>query len=515
MTSLPELPLEILLQICALSKEKSYVSTVYIDLSKSTPAESKDRLSSLSNGDAPAIARAAKCLMINTIVATNGADVVDALREALNNFQGLEAVIWHMGEQDLDEIVLKALITLPKLRELSLRTSSAQIAVPLDAFSHLQHLDIADDTENFSPDSPQGGTFESLGELIAKTSELSSVRVKRTGYGYESEGVNAAASLHQLFSRCSPEEPRVLQRLALHSMLVRINARTAPHLRHLVSLELTNIWEPRRSAPTSYSPFAWHPNKFLNSLNVENDPDSAIKKVGSTLEEIWTAILAMDLKLEEIVVDTVCPALLKYLESYSGLKKLVLRRISSQTAEASDELATSFYGGPLRSHADTLETLLISAMFNGLWCFGEHNSDALTELKSLKVFGMSLSPRWPAPGKYTNQDVIVMEFLEFATTSFPKLQILKVSFGRPEELRTNMFAAGDPRQFLAVQRAIAHGIGEFEEQHLSSPPTTNLPLEIHFVKKCWRPEYLCRETDSSGVGGWCLQETILDSEKYL
>ncbi|KAJ3490062.1 hypothetical protein NLJ89_g11471 [Agrocybe chaxingu] len=512
MTALPELPLELLLQICALVDleqrkdlrlvckrladclESYILSTVSIDLSKSTPAESKDKLCSLVNGDAPAIARAAKHLVINTIV-PNGADMVDALRQAISGFQGVEIVTWHMGAQDLDEIVLEALIALPKLRELSLRTSSAKIAVPLDVFSHLQHVDIADDTENFSADSPQGRTFESLGELIAKTSELSSIRVKRTGYSYESEGVNPAANLHELLSRCSPNEPRVLRRLALHSMLVKIDARTAPHLRHLVSLELTNIWEPRHSAPASYSPLAWHPNTFFDSLNIENDPDSIIGRVGSTLEEIWTVIPAMHLKLEEIVLDTT---------------------YQSQTPAASDGLATSFYGEPLRSHADTLETLLISAMFNGLWCFGRLNCDALAQLKLLKVFGMSLCPVWAEPREHNaDQGDIVEQFLEFAKASFPKLQILKVSFGRPEELRTRMFAAGDPGQIPTVQRSVANEIGRFGRRHRNSPQMANLPLEIHLAKKFWRPEYYPSGQDKERRTGWYLQETLLDSEKYL
>ncbi|CAA7266678.1 unnamed protein product [Cyclocybe aegerita] len=512
--------------------EACVLHTVSIDISTPSRQAGIAKLSGLALGKAPGLTRSARHLIIKSLAARRSDDPVvynsegaygpdsytqaeidradnamkEHLRPALVSFESVSKVTWTMRYLDREwsqNIAIKALQTLPNLRTLVLAATSAYITLPLHEFPYLQHVELSDNSTRLTPNSKKGRTFKNLARLIATAPDLTYVLAMRGGYGRETRGLRPTSSLHQYFSECSPENPRHIQRLFITGMFVKIDPITQPHLRHLVALELSHIREPYNPPPKRHSAiFQYLPElmKHLNGSYLDGKIAIQQREVGSSLEEIWTAISAMGLRLEEVIVSRICPAFLRYLESYSGVKKLVLKWISAETPSQSDGFAKSLFGVPLQRHVDTLEDFRVSTQYEGLWCFGPHNAPVISRMKSLKRLEIPI-----ASYMFTEYlvDDIVINLLDTMVAHFPGLERLTLHAASPASMH-NTKPDRDPEHLTNTYKNIRTRVRTFEEHRAH---TANRMPEIFVGKKRFRPVY-------EGVKGWHFRESDIPLEMY-
>ncbi|KAF8985938.1 hypothetical protein BDQ17DRAFT_652114 [Cyathus striatus] len=60
------------------------------------------------------------------------------------------------------------------------------------------------------------------------------------------------------------------------------------------------------------------------------------------------------------------------------------------TLEHSDRIARDFYLDALRSHESSLESLVISPLLGGKWCFGMHSIQSISKLISLRKLSITI-----------------------------------------------------------------------------------------------------------------------------
>lgn len=241
---------------------------------------------------------------------------------------------------------------------------------------------------------------ESLALALAKNQSITSINISDT-WRYGRAQPRVTRSFHQLFMHYLQEAPPLrLRDLGLSMCLVKFDSDLLCHLKHLTSLRLTDIEDPYALPPT--------PHLQGNPVNVpEEDAVMVMQqrlKCGSSIDDIWRALRSADIRLESIIVDRVPFALLQYLQSYSGLKKLVLTPggYDEGAMSMSDVVATQFFNepgvdgnedagpGPLSGHVQSLEDLHISALHEGGWCFGAHNVKAIAKCKKLRKLRMAV-----------------------------------------------------------------------------------------------------------------------------
>ena len=267
-------------------------------------------------------------------------------------------------------ILVDALKTLNKLSSLNVSILHCRLRVPFHWFSDLQEISIYGIQNGIY--GYQTGTLENLAKMVAHSPQLNSINMKNI-YPIP---LGKNQSLHQLFQYYSKDVPPLrLHRLVLDTYLVRFDDITLPHLKYLTSLSLTNIKDTSDSEELKAEQGRW----------------------GSSLQEIWSALIKAHIFLEEITVDFVVHTLIAYLASYSGLK--ILNLTSRASDQTSNDLAAQFYAKPLSNHVQSLRKLDISAIFEGLWCVDEHNLTLISQCINLKHLGVTVisSQVDPAP----------------------------------------------------------------------------------------------------------------------
>ena len=192
---------------------------------------------------------------------------------------------------------MNAVKTLPLLESLELVVESFNMAdFQLQSLRNLQSIKIS---------SPNNDSFvkiiQPLSLLIANCPNLHTLHLGPT-YG-------PTASLHRLLRNCPPNVVLPLKHLGLQGFSLKLDSITLPHLRRLTSLTLYN-----------YS-------------TSESDPDRAYAGTAESShpDEIWAILKTTDVRLNGIDVNHVSTALLDYISSYSGLKKLRLASLNFET----------------------------------------------------------------------------------------------------------------------------------------------------------------------------------------
>ena len=292
---------------------------------------------------------------------------------------------------------MDALKTLNKINSLHVSLRHCRLQVPFHWFSDLQEISIDGTNGEYHT-----GTMENLAKMVAHSPQLNSINMKSTVMLRTPLG--KTQSLHQLFQYYSKDVPPLrLHRLVFDICLVRFDDITIPHLKYLTSLSLTDIKDTSDSTPT-----------YSDGVNVDSEEARAEQgRWGSSLQEIWNALMKADIFLEEITVDVVVQNLIAYLASYSGLKILNLTsRVFDK--RISNDLAAQFYAKPLSNHVQSLRRLDISAAYEGLWCVGEHNLSLISQCINLKHLAVSviLSQVEPAPpvgssSRSAGRDIVV------------------------------------------------------------------------------------------------------------
>lgn len=281
----------------------------------------------------------------------------------------------------MHRIIMDALKRLPNLRHLQISFSKAEIPLELDCLRGLEEIVISTEKATLSY---QDEIFENLAKAIAQNPGLTSIDVSGIKH-YGSQNANKFQSLHQFFKYYPANTPPLrLRNLRLVSLLLRLDDVSLTHLTHLTSLSLEDIDDPFNL--TFYS------RLFGDNDFAQKHPDLMRdrKRYGSPLEDVWKVLQMAGIHLEKITVNAVPSSFLDYLSSYSGLSALDLVPGGFGDGESSDAMATRFYDGRLESHAHSLESLRIMAAYEGLWCFGSHNIESVSNLTKLKHLGMGI-----------------------------------------------------------------------------------------------------------------------------
>ena len=91
-------------------------------------------------------------------------------------------------------------------------------------------------------------------------------------------------------------------------------------------------------------------------------------------EKVWSTLRSEKIHLQELVTDDVQPALVEYLTSFSGLRRLRLISTSLYRTPSwvFNQLAIRFYEQGLENHIRFLESLDVHVSYEGKWFFGSH-----------------------------------------------------------------------------------------------------------------------------------------------
>jgi hypothetical protein len=107
---------------------------------------------------------------------------------------------------------------------------------------------------------------------------------------------------------------------------------------------------------------------------------------------LWKAFLIGGIILEELNVDEVSSEVMDFIASFSGLQRLTLLRLGSETREASDNMADFFFRHVLPMHRSTLHSLTLEVAYEGKWCFSEANATVILDCQTLN--GLSVALWW-------------------------------------------------------------------------------------------------------------------------
>jgi len=169
--------------------------------------------------------------------------------------------------------------------------------------------------------------------------------------------------------------------LSLKGLFVKLDATLLPHLRSLISLTTEGIFSPR-------------------------DQVSGNQGAGISPGSVWSVLRSEKIHLQEIFTDDVQPALIEYLTSFSGVRRLRLIRASSYCTLplVSDQLAIKFYERALQNHVHSLDSLEIDAYYEGCWCFANHCSGIIKKCTRLTFLELPIKSEDMAEEKDDKED---------------------------------------------------------------------------------------------------------------
>ena len=147
--------------------------------------------------------------------------------------------------------------------------------------------------------------------------------------------------------------------LTLKGLFVKLDATVLPHLRSMISLTTEGVLSPQDQVSGN----------------------------------IWSVLRLGKIHLQEIVTDDVQLALIEYLASFSGLRRLKLTEAPSYGTppQVSDELASKFYERALQDHIHSLDSLEINTNYEGNWSFANHCSSIIKKCTRLTLLKLSIN----------------------------------------------------------------------------------------------------------------------------
>ncbi|KJA16624.1 hypothetical protein HYPSUDRAFT_47244 [Hypholoma sublateritium FD-334 SS-4] len=350
------------------------------------------------------------------------------LFDAIFSLKALRKVEWtpHREEDETTQtIVVQALSSLPNLCSVAFCITHCKVPLPFDLFSTgstLRKISLAGTCEPYHDD-----ILDSLAKLIAKTPSLMSIDIA-SNWRYN-QPINKTQSLHELFKYYPRSEPPLrLRHLGLKVCLVRLDEFTLSHLRQLTSLELTSIEDP------------YTRQRYIQEDEYQDGTLlSEQKKYGSSLDEVWSILRDAEVHLEEITVDVVVPALLDYLHSYSGVKKLIMTPGGFDDGIRSDAMASEFFAASLANHKASLQELAIKALFEGAWCLSAGNLSVISACQSVKTLKLSIMSDQLSYSAWQKVDTvkpdIIKLFLDTVASTMPRVESLVISPANLEHLR--------------------------------------------------------------------------------
>ncbi|KAF9532565.1 hypothetical protein CPB83DRAFT_627329 [Crepidotus variabilis] len=282
---------------------------------------------------------------------------------ACKNLRKVRSNIISEDPKWLQSAILTLMQTIPSLRECVLNGGIFTRGFNISNLITLESLsitEISDDPKEL---------VDSVSDLIAASPNLTSlemVKCKRWSTNY---------SLHSLLAKISQNPTQgsggcAIKNLRLEKFLVRFDSVALLHLKSLVSLSIMQ-------------------QENIHATLLFADSSKIDTMCGSS-PALWTALRESGIHLQEIEHDCISDALIEYLESFSGLRKLELKvQYFSQTNLAGALLA-KFFSRAFPKHMATLETFSIDSRLENQWRCGPTILQALIECPKLKNIGIAV-----------------------------------------------------------------------------------------------------------------------------
>ena len=338
---------------------------------------------------------------------------------------------WDLDQSDPDWatlLVLDALASLPILEDLHLGVlSPPDSPVQFQRMSNLKKLTLSSDS------SDRVTITRTVAGLIGcNQPDLMSLTIVDDGYHVD----GYTPTLQDFFAETSSSVCLKITHLNLTGLLVKFDASALRHLRSLISLTIVDIFSTYDETAEYQGP------EFL-------------------AQKIWSTLRSEKIHLQELVTDNVQPALVGYLTSFSGLRRLRLIWTSSHLIPPwmSNQHAIHFYEQGLENHISFLESLQVHSSYEGKWCFGNHCSNVIKKGTRLTLLELSIDSQDIPRGEVevhdyakslspTRENAIVRLSIENQSYAFkPRIQwsLLNICANLPI-LKSLMIRSASPEQ---------------------------------------------------------------------
>ncbi|KAF8968545.1 hypothetical protein BDZ97DRAFT_2072908 [Flammula alnicola] len=472
------------------------------------------------------------------------------LSDGLMSLRGLQSVSWTPEKYDEEwaqNVFVDVLKSLPALQKLDVMLVHSRIALPLELLPSIREISLHEHS-GFLDKSHNSQTFTSLAKMSARLppGQLTSVHIerewtpggapeapapleqsnlktrdsrdsdtrraggavsRRTQWQEASKGgssTNAEAEDTARPHYYTADAPPVqLRHLGVKYSFVKLDQLTASHCRHLTSLALINVMEPTEIPAVRRQPRL----KVTNTQKLEPEVLARQRRVGSTLSQFWLTLHREGIHLESIRLDHVVPGFIEYLTFYSGIKVLDIATAKFRNVVESDEAAHQIFRDPLANHVDALVELGTYASYEGLWCFGEHNSTSISNCKRLRILTVCV----PSDGLETSLDArgdvtlasnnSIKVLMATGVSTLPRLTTLNISPSDKESNRQYRGPTMSVNHLISTRRRITRNIVAFR----GPASYTRLPI-ITIWTRHYEPKLV-----SQGKGDttqWCYQEIV-------
>ncbi|PPR02564.1 hypothetical protein CVT24_001945 [Panaeolus cyanescens] len=378
------------------------------------------------------------------------------LKDALMSLKNVHTVVWTPHGTDTHlahQILLSSLPGLPSLRHVEINVTHCKIPLDFCSLKSVQSIKYRGISQRFYDDN-----MKSVARALFQLPRLQSLDMECASH--PTRPSVEAQNIHYLFSGQEPGDnfqPK-LRHLGLWFYLIRLDSITLPYFRSLTSLELRNTNEPQ-----------------LISSSIQPNAEQPLD-CNSRFDDVWLALRHHQIHLEKISVDLVVPAFLDYLQSYTGVRSLVLSP-RSHSGQSLDELATRFYQESLSAHATTLQNLAIRAVEEGPWCFSEKYQTELSQCQKLVSLHVAIESSQLSGRPYSQlppESDAVAVLITLALNSISHLSSIYIKSVAPNAVRGG-------RRITAV------------EEHLSTVENQIMQSIVHYVppRSCTRTPIIC------------------------
>ncbi|KAF8649395.1 hypothetical protein AX16_005836 [Volvariella volvacea WC 439] len=258
----------------------------------------------------------------------------------------------------IGQVAIDSLISLPRLRILSLSSSTDVLPLPKHLFiSPLQSLTIASGMGYRFWKNPS--TIPSISRFLAGCPRLEHLELHAI-----TDGPNTNPPL--LDSLLAEDFILPLDSIRLTGFRVEFHPHTLQHFRSLTSFDMYQVPASMftKKCPNSYSDF----------------------------DRIWSVFKSEKIFLSELMVDAISHSLVDYLTAYSGLAYLQIGDFSDMDLAVSNKFAKIFLDEVLPRHAESLQSCWVQTKWRSKWCYGGHWNKFLETAERLETLVISLDP---------------------------------------------------------------------------------------------------------------------------
>jgi hypothetical protein len=248
------------------------------------------------------------------------------LPTAISALKNMTCFRWVISGDDpawLVESVMQAVACLPNLTELDVWASYTCRAppIPLGVFGNLSKLSV-------KWDSYDDVLISQIATVIANSPHLKSLSVDNQVYQSDD-----AFALCKLFEKLSVKNPLRLEHLDIRHIDATVDQIVLPHLTHLTS--------------------------FRSRLVLDDFP---------VAQRVWTSFLVNNVRLSDVEIEgVVTEEMMLYLSSFSGLKRLVLHELNTDSDMITENTKNMLFTEVLPKHVNSLQTLDIMGYNEDEW----------------------------------------------------------------------------------------------------------------------------------------------------